>query len=139
MMDFRYPVYTGDGRIDCEVNHPRFGWIPFTASPDDPASAAIFVAASAAGPVAYVEPLPEELPVPANVSAFQAKAALLDAGLLADVEMAVAGAGPRAVLAWEYATEFQRSSPTIAALAAGAGITDDMLDDLFRAAAQIRA
>jgi len=23
------------GTIDCEINHPRFGWIPFTASPDD--------------------------------------------------------------------------------------------------------
>lgn len=22
--------------IDCEVNHPVFGWIPFTARPDDP-------------------------------------------------------------------------------------------------------
>lgn len=21
--------------IDCEINHPRYGWIPFTASPDD--------------------------------------------------------------------------------------------------------
>lgn len=24
-----------DGRIDCEINHHRLGWIPFTASPDD--------------------------------------------------------------------------------------------------------
>jgi hypothetical protein len=21
---------------DCEINHPKFGWIPFTANPDDP-------------------------------------------------------------------------------------------------------
>jgi hypothetical protein len=21
--------------IDCEINHPTYGWIPFTASPDD--------------------------------------------------------------------------------------------------------
>lgn len=22
-------------KIDCEIDHPVFGWIPFTASPDD--------------------------------------------------------------------------------------------------------
>jgi hypothetical protein len=24
-----------DGRFDCEIQHPRWGWIPFTASADD--------------------------------------------------------------------------------------------------------
>lgn len=24
-----------DGRIDCEINHPVYGWIPFTANADD--------------------------------------------------------------------------------------------------------
>lgn len=24
-----------DGQIDCEINHPQFGWIPFTADPND--------------------------------------------------------------------------------------------------------
>lgn len=75
----------------------------------------------------------------AKVSAFQAKAALLDAGLLADIEIIVGQAGPLAALAWEYAAEFQRLSPTIASLVASAGLTDTELDDLFRAAAQITA
>ena len=36
-MEYRNPVYVStDGRmIDCELNHPQLGWIPFTASPDD--------------------------------------------------------------------------------------------------------
>ena len=34
-MNYRNPTYTADGRIDCEIEHPKFGWIPFTASPDD--------------------------------------------------------------------------------------------------------
>lgn len=34
-MEFRSPKYTGDGRIDCEIEHPVYGWIPFTASPND--------------------------------------------------------------------------------------------------------
>lgn len=25
-----------DGLIDCEINHPVYGWIPFTASASDP-------------------------------------------------------------------------------------------------------
>lgn len=29
-------IHYGDGFIDCELNHPMFGWVPFTASPEDP-------------------------------------------------------------------------------------------------------
>ena len=37
--DVRNPVYTADGvKIDCEINHPEFGWIAFTADPDDDVS-----------------------------------------------------------------------------------------------------
>ena len=35
-MKTRNAVFIADGRIDCEIDHPQFGWIPFTASPDDP-------------------------------------------------------------------------------------------------------
>lgn len=35
-MDYRNAVFIADGRIDCEIDHPKFGWIPFTASPGDP-------------------------------------------------------------------------------------------------------
>lgn len=35
MMKFRKPRFNDNGTIDCEVEHPEFGWIPFTASPDD--------------------------------------------------------------------------------------------------------
>jgi len=34
-MNYRNAQYTKDGRIDCEIEHPKFGWIPFTADPDD--------------------------------------------------------------------------------------------------------
>lgn len=33
--EVRNPVHNSTGSIDCEVNHPSFGWIPFTASKDD--------------------------------------------------------------------------------------------------------
>lgn len=35
MIEYRKPVYTEDGRINCEINHPDFGWIPFTADAND--------------------------------------------------------------------------------------------------------
>lgn len=34
-MDIRNAQYIADGRIDCEIDHPVYGWIPFTADPDD--------------------------------------------------------------------------------------------------------
>lgn len=35
MVEYRNAVRIGD-RIDCEVNHAEFGWIPFTARANDP-------------------------------------------------------------------------------------------------------
>lgn len=34
-MQVRNFVFTSGGAIDCEIDHPVYGWIPFTASPDD--------------------------------------------------------------------------------------------------------
>lgn len=34
-MEIRNAIYNAFGTIDCEINHPKLGWIPFTASPDD--------------------------------------------------------------------------------------------------------
>ena len=34
-MEIRNPSYNAFGTIDCEINHPKLGWIPFTASPGD--------------------------------------------------------------------------------------------------------
>lgn len=34
-MEYRNPNRNDDGTINCEINHPVYGWIPFTASPDD--------------------------------------------------------------------------------------------------------
>jgi hypothetical protein len=97
-------------------------------------------------------PVPEELvppsPTPKTLqqlreemvcSAFQARAALLQFGKLAEVESAVALAGPDVQLAWEYAIEWRRTSPTIMALAPIVGITEEQLDQLFAIAQTIEA
>lgn len=79
--------------------------------------------------------------VPQVVSRFQAFAALDDAGLLNTVEalMSNPATPSRAKLAWATAQEFERASPTIAALAGHIGLTDEQIDQLFIAAAGIKA
>ena len=77
--------------------------------------------------------------VPFTVTPFQAKAALLGAGLLPAVEAAIAAASPIAQLAWSDATEFTRDSPTINSLAAQLGLSSAQVDALFVAAAAIEA
>lgn len=71
--------------------------------------------------------------VPSEVSKFQAKAALLEAGLLPTVEAIMADPSTPEIyrLAWTETTAFQRSSPTVAALAGALGLTSDALDNLF--------
>lgn len=62
-MEYRNPTYNAFGTIDLEVNHPEFGWIPFTAAPDDEASKALFTLAAAGEVAPYVPYVPstEEL------------------------------------------------------------------------------
>ena len=65
-MDVRNAAYNQYGTIDCEINHPVFGWIPFTASPDDVEAhgAAIYAELTASGSVAAYVPVDEPAPVP---------------------------------------------------------------------------
>lgn len=90
---------------------------------------------------AFTTPPPSPEPVPQLVSRFQGRAALLNAGLLDQVETIVADpATDRMVkLAWQDATEFQRDSATLSFLAEQLGLTSDDVDDLFRQAVQIVA
>lgn len=107
--------------------------------PTDPANQDYteYLAWVAAGntPTPYVAPVI----IPQVVSRFQAKAALLNAGLLPAVVAAMAQASPVAQLAWADAVEFRRDSPTVAGMAATLNLTGAQLDALFIAAAQIEA
>lgn len=77
--------------------------------------------------------------VPSTVTPFQAKAALLQAGLLDTVKAAIASAPAITQLAWSDATEFTRDSPTIVTMAGALGLTSAQVDALFVAAAAIQA
>lgn len=64
-MQIRNNTFAADGRIDCEINHPVYGWIPFTADPNDvePHGREIYAIALEMGPKPYVPP-PEPEVVP---------------------------------------------------------------------------
>lgn len=78
-------------------------------------------------------------PVPEVVTPRQAKIALLQAGLLDDVEAGIEAIADPAIkrlaqIEWEYAQEVRRDWPLLNQLAADMGMTDEQLDELFRAA-----
>ena len=55
--EYRNASYHKDGGIDCEVNHPKFGWIPHLVHEDD--NPAFFQHLKAKGGIgAYTAPVP---------------------------------------------------------------------------------
>ena len=77
------------------------------------------------------------LPHGFTVSMFQARAALMNAGLYDTVDAAMQQAGGVNLVAWEYATEVRRDSPMVQAMAQQLGLTEEQVDNLFRQAADI--
>lgn len=108
-------------------------------------SGASIVADNNGVPQAVMPPPPTEAEVlaawraTAEVSRFQAFAALYAIDKLDDAEAAVAAEGGLTVIAWQNAQVFKRSSPMMNALAPALGLDDEALDDLFLAAALIEA
>lgn len=83
------------------------------------------------------EPDPPLQPFIASVTPRQAKLALLGAGLLDQVEAAVAASDKATQISWEYAIEFRRSEPLINDLGKQLGLTDEQIDQLFITASQL--
>ena len=94
-----------------------------------------------AQPPALPEYVPAVVAVPEVVTMRQARLALVGAGLLAQVNTAVANMpgdeGEAARIEWEYAQEVRRDSPLVAALSAAFGWTSAQLDDLFTEGAKL--
>lgn len=89
-------------------------------------------------PEPYVAPPP---PIPSTVTRFQALAVLAAGGYLDTVRNYINTLDQNNIqrLAWENATDWERTSPTLNALAAMLGLTDTEVDDLFVAASQVSA
>jgi hypothetical protein len=134
-MQFRNPEYNEHGTIDCEINHPDYGWIPHTIPADE--NPQLQAAAIEAGPAPYTPPPAPDPAIAlaewrnnAVASKVQIRFALLQMGLLATVQ-SMADADPYASIAWEYADAIRRASPFIDGLK-GEAFTDAQIDDMFR-------
>jgi len=75
--------------------------------------------------------------IPQSVTMRQARLALLAAGLLDTVQAALAVASQADQIEWEFAAEVKRDYPLILNLAAGLGLTELQLDELFTAASKL--
>lgn len=105
-MEYRNAQYNAEGTIEMEVNHPRFGWVPFTASPDDAEkhSRDLFEEAQANAAPYVAPPLSEVAPaarlaakVRIDRAAGKARARYVSAGELVEQEYLQA---KRATEAW---------------------------------------
>jgi hypothetical protein len=98
--------------------------------------------ASALPEGAVVEPyVPQPPPIPQSVTRFQALAVLAAGGYLDTVRTYINTLDQNNVqrLAWENAADWERSSPTLNALAQMLNLTDAQVDELFIAASQVSA
>lgn len=79
--------------------------------------------------------------IPTTVTRFQALAILAAGGYLDTVRTYINTLDPNNVqrLAWENATDWERTSPTLNALAQMLNLTSAEVDDLFVAASQVSA
>jgi hypothetical protein len=157
VMNVRNAKYNAYGTIDCEIDHPVYGWIPFTASSDDvePLGVAVFQAAQGIAEAFAPPPDPSEAEVlaawrsTATVSRAEFVIACVGAGILteADGEKAATGEWPdafngfltgmdfagrvRARAEWKDNATIRRLAPTLLALQAVAKLTDEQVDALF--------
>ena len=91
--------------------------------------------------VADIDPTPldavDASGIPQSVTARQARRALSAAGLLDNIDAALATMPRDAQIEWYYAHEIRRDSPLIAAVASGLGIDKAAIDALFTQASKL--
>ena len=95
------------------------------------------------------EETPEEVPTQSKeewratteVSRFQARVALYNFGLLDAVNKMMSDPATPFIAkeAWESAQVFKRNSPTVTTMGAGLKLTEEQMDELFKAALEVQA
>ena len=158
-MSYRNPTFAETGAVDCEINHPQYGWIPFTASPTDSEKHGrdLHGAILADGGIAaYVAPTPPTEAERRDTWRTTAKLyrrdfciALKRAGILSASEAIAAAKGDwpatfasalsglpqddqdEAQIEWAAVQEIRRNHPMIALLGTAASMTDAQIDALF--------
>lgn len=86
---------------------------------------------SEAGEYTEPDPVDEIIPVSMEINSFQAKAALVAAGLYPQVQAHIATLPLIDQLRWQEATTFRRDNEYLVVIATGMGMTSEQIDDLF--------
>lgn len=141
-MQWRNPTRNAFGTIDVEINHPVYGWIPFTADPTDTGAqfdVAALVAEIEAGEVPNALPPPPPDPRAAMVcSRLQGRLVLGPETCAAIDALAVDPATPWAMRETiTNAIEWRRTSQAMTELGYLLGYGDDQMDELFIAAMDV--
>lgn len=150
-MDIRNPIFTSDGRIDCEIDHPIYGWIPFTADENDVEEHGrdVYAAAILMGPAEFVSSAPTPIFVPQSISFTQLIIGLVTEQWITEAEgdAWLTGTLPSAVLTLidslptdqRFAakakairpSEILRDDYLVNAMATAAGKTEEDIDQFF--------
>ena len=89
----------------------------------------------------WVPPPPSPPPIITSVTMRQARLALLQQGLLTQVNNAVASMpgvqGDAVRIEWEFSSTVERNRPLVQSLSVSLGLTSQQLDDLFALAATL--
>ena len=157
-MNFRNPKYMINNWIDCEIDHPVYGWIPFAADPLDTGAefdvAELYDRMTRSPNIKPYVPVPEVLVVP-DLSFPQLLIGLVAEGWITEVdgEAWLTGMLPAAVLGvisglpveMQFPAKARalrpsvivRADPLVAALAAYEGKTSEELDEFFLTYVQV--
>lgn len=141
-MEYRNARYLANGDIDCEVNHPTHGWLPYTASIDapDPENRRLFMDVVKGDDVAEYTPPPpptyEELLAAWRNTAICEMLALqdylIDVGLFAQAEEVSKTVDDKWRIRWEArgGVIVHRGAEVLDGFAAMIGLAPDDLDNM---------
>lgn len=147
MMQVKNPIFSSaSGQIDCDVDHPIYGWIPFTARADgDDVSRAVYADALAQKPAPFTPP-PQPSPaaiLTAERTQMQCTRRQARIVLGPDTCAALDALADDPETPWAlrqtliYAQTWQRTAPEIDEIGWALGYDDEQIDALFRAASKI--
>ena len=140
--EWRNPVFNHAGTIDCEINHAVYGWIPFTASPNDVLEEGQLthadIIASGAPITVYTPPTAEEARKSMTpLSQRQMRLGLLAKGITKeDIQSAIVAIVPvdeerRADVEFTYADYFLRTNPSVIQVLKLLNMTDAQIDTFW--------
>lgn len=144
MYEFRNAKFNKVGSIDCEINHPQYGWIWTTVAPYDvnESMREFYDVVASAGSIApYIPPTAEEARAQMpDLSRKQFRLGMRDLGVTTSMIQAaldtISDEDEREIaqIEWEDSSSYSRNHPLIAQLALTFGKSDEQIDQAWQTA-----